>query len=68
MHELRARLVTIALEWERAFGNAPSITSALSEYDAAMLLGLTQLEYSNATCALASAFRRSLGSNRSIER
>ena len=48
MHELRARLVTIALEWERAFGNAPSITSALSEYDAAMLLGLTQLEYSNA--------------------
>ena len=48
MHELRARLVTIALEWERAFGNAPSITTALSEYDAAMLLGLTQLEYSNA--------------------
>lgn len=35
----RARLVTIALEWERAFGVAPQITSAVSEYDAARLVG-----------------------------
>lgn len=29
----------VALEWERAFGVAPQITSALSEYDAARLVG-----------------------------
>lgn len=27
-----------ALEWEQRFGNAPAITSALSELDAAMLV------------------------------
>ena len=36
---LRERLVNIALEWERRFSVAPSITSALSEYDAARLIG-----------------------------
>lgn len=36
---LRARLVSIALEWERAFGVAPQITNAISEYDAARLVG-----------------------------
>lgn len=36
---VRDALVTIALEWERRFGVAPSITSALSEYDAAILVG-----------------------------
>jgi hypothetical protein len=36
---LRSRLVSIALEWERAFGVAPQITSAISEYDAARLVG-----------------------------
>lgn len=36
---LRCRLVSTALEWERRFGVAPSITGALSEYDAARLVG-----------------------------
>jgi len=37
----RDRLVEIALEWERLFGVAPSITGAISEYDAACLIGHT---------------------------
>lgn len=36
---LRFRLVSTALEWERRFGVAPAITGALSEYDAARLVG-----------------------------
>ena len=48
MSELRSRLVAIALEWERSFVNAPSITTAVSEFDAAMLLGLSESEYSMA--------------------
>lgn len=36
---LRDELVRTALEWERCFGVAPSITSALSEYDAAQIVG-----------------------------
>jgi hypothetical protein len=36
---LRDRLVAAALEWQDRFGVAPSITSALSEYDAAILIG-----------------------------
>jgi hypothetical protein len=36
---LRDRLVAAALEWQDHFGVAPSITSALSEYDAALLVG-----------------------------
>jgi hypothetical protein len=36
---LRERLVAVALEWQARFGVAPSITSALSEYDAAKLVG-----------------------------
>jgi hypothetical protein len=30
MNDLRQQLISTALEWERAFGNAPLITSALS--------------------------------------
>ena len=37
---LRGKLVDIALEWQDRFGVAPSITSAISEYDAAMLIGM----------------------------
>ena len=33
---LRNKLIDIALQWQESFGVAPSITSALSEYDAAM--------------------------------
>lgn len=47
MNELRQRLVEVALAWERAFGNAPSITSVLSELDAALLVGCGLNEYSN---------------------
>ena len=43
---LRDRLVDIALQWQDRFGVAPSITSAASEYDAAMLVGMTENEYS----------------------
>ena len=38
-HPLRQRLVQTALEWEREFGVAPAITTALSEFDAAILVG-----------------------------
>lgn len=46
MNDLRQRLVEAALAWERTFGIAPSITSALSEFDAAMLIGCSAEEYS----------------------
>ena len=36
---LRSVLVAIALEWELRYGVAPTITSAVSEYDAAILVG-----------------------------
>lgn len=48
MHDLRQRLVDTALEWEKAFGNAPSITSAISEYDAAQMVGVPLQAYSMA--------------------
>ena len=38
---LRDLLVAHVLEWERRFGVAPSATSAISEFDAAMLVGHT---------------------------
>jgi hypothetical protein len=38
---IRSTLVGAALEWEQRFGVAPSITSALSEFDAAILVGHT---------------------------
>lgn len=37
--DLRETLVRTALEWERRYGVAPAVTSALSEYDAALLVG-----------------------------
>ena len=43
---LRDKLVNIALQWQEKFGVAPSITSAISEYDAAMLIGMSENEYS----------------------
>src|SRR6478736_3733253 len=42
---LRARLVAIALEWQNSFGVAPQITNAVSEYDAARLIGHTDASY-----------------------
>lgn len=55
--ELRNRLVAVALEWERMFGVAPSITSAVSEYDAARLVGHTDETYGLA-CAARTAVSR----------
>ncbi len=43
--EFRADLVRIALAWQDAFGVAPDITRALSELDAALLVGMTEDEY-----------------------
>jgi len=43
---LRSRLVAVALEWQHHFGVAPQITSAISEYDAARLLGHTDVTFS----------------------
>jgi hypothetical protein len=43
--DLRTQLVNIALEWEKCFGVAPSITSAVSEYDAAILMGCPEDDY-----------------------
>jgi len=52
--QLRAQLVAIALAWQHRFGNAPRITSDLSEYDAAMLIGCPEDHY-RAQMALRSA-------------
>ena len=42
---LRNRLVQVSLEWERYLGVAPSITSAISELDAALLVGMNEDSY-----------------------
>lgn len=44
---LREKLVEIALEWQNKYGVAPSITPSISEYDAAILVGMSQKEYSD---------------------
>ena len=44
---LRKKLVDTAIQWQERFGVAPSITSAISEYDAALLVGMTENEYSD---------------------
>jgi len=44
--DLRKRLVEVTLEWEKQFGVAPSITSVISELDAALLLvGMNEEDY-----------------------
>jgi hypothetical protein len=43
---IRDKLVRIALEWQEKFGVAPAVTSAISEYDAAKLLGCSEVIYS----------------------
>lgn len=45
-NEFREKLVSVALEWQEKFGNAPAITTALSEYDAARLVGMSDDSYS----------------------
>jgi len=43
---LRSKLVQVALEWQDLYGVAPQITSVVSEYDAAMLVGMPEKDYS----------------------
>ena len=43
--KLRSRLVEVALQWQERFGVAPAVTSALSELDAALLVGMSEDEY-----------------------
>ena len=47
---LRTQLVKIALAWEKTFGTAPAITSAISELDAALLVGHTIEIYASTCC------------------
>ena len=46
MSNYRDQIVETALMWESRFGNAPQITTVLSEFDAATLLGMTEEQYS----------------------
>ncbi|WP_373332639.1 hypothetical protein P6F15_05195 [Thiopseudomonas alkaliphila] len=43
---LRKKLIDVALEWQERFGVSPQITTPISEYDAAMLVGMSEDEYS----------------------
>jgi len=44
--DIRRKLVSTALKWQRLFRVAPGIMSALSEYDAALLAGCSEEDYS----------------------
>lgn len=44
---LRDKLIQVALEWQAKFGVAPQITTAISEYDVAMLVGMSESDYSD---------------------
>ncbi len=44
--DLRSELVEIALKWQKRYGVSPAITSAVSEYDAALMVGMKEDEYS----------------------
>lgn len=44
---LRDELVKIALQWQVKYGIAPQITTVISEYDAAMLVGMLESDYSD---------------------
>ena len=44
---LRDKLVEIALQWQSKYGVAPQITTVISEYDAAMLVGMSESDYSD---------------------
>ena len=44
---LRKQLVETALHWQKVYGVAPAITSTVSEYDAARMVGMSDDEYSS---------------------
>jgi len=46
MENIREELVKISLEWEKRFSILPRITSEISEYDAALLVGCDEKNYS----------------------
>lgn len=50
MQELRQNLIKVTLEWQRQYGVAPAITSTLSEYDAAKLIGMSDQDYAEYMC------------------
>jgi len=54
---LRNQMVAIALEWQRRYSVAPSITATISEYDAARLVGVPEERMADAI-GDASAVRR----------
>jgi hypothetical protein len=43
---LRDELVSVALKWQEKYGVSPAITSTISEFDAAILVGMSPDEYS----------------------
>jgi len=43
---LRKKLIDVALAWQKRFGVSPQITTSISEYDVAMLVGMSEDEYS----------------------
>ena len=45
--DLRNHLVDLALKWQKRYGVAPAITASVSEYDAAMILGMSEEDYSS---------------------
>lgn len=47
MSKIRDQLVETALQWQEGFGVAPSIVSSISELDAALLVGMSETEYSS---------------------
>jgi hypothetical protein len=49
--------LAIALEWQRRYGVSPAVTSTLSEYDAAVLVGHTPKTLAE-DCALRTAVTR----------
>jgi hypothetical protein len=57
MRDLRDKFVHLALQWEQTFGNAPHITAALSELDAAQVVGCSISEYAECMRGV-SAIRR----------
>ena len=44
---MRDDLIKISLLWQKKYGVAPNILSAVSEYDAAMMIGMPEDEYSD---------------------
>ena len=44
---MRDDLIKISLLWQKQYGVAPNILSVVSEYDAAMMIGMPEDEYSD---------------------